>query len=103
MPAELRDVRQCLRCGAVTGDIWAPHRKVHVEKSAVLIRENPMGDALGYTQSGKLIRGDIVEEPGKLGAYEVFQEHLCGVDKEARKDGQGQASRQAGRRWNHRR
>ena len=103
MPAELRDVRQCLRCGKVTGDIWAPHRKVHVEKDAVLIRENPLGEDLGYTQSGKLIRGDIVDSYGKFGACEVYQEHLCGVDKEARADGQGQAGTQNGRRWGRRR
>ena len=79
MLSELRTVRQCLRCGAVTGDIRAEHRCVHVESKPVLIYENRMGSDSGYTLGGKLIRGTIVEKPSSCGAYEVFQEHRCGA------------------------
>ena len=104
MPAELRTVRQCLRCGAVTGDIRAAHKNAHVDAKAVLMYENPLGKDFGYTPDGRLIRGEIIKERTSGGGYwEVFPVHRCGADKEDRVDEQGQAGRQAGRRWNNRR
>ena len=83
MSAELNRVRQCLACGAVTGDIQAKHRSVHVEAKAVLLQEEPRGETIGYTQGGKMFRGRVVDKAGPGGACEVFLEHKCRAEKAA--------------------
>lgn len=75
------DTRPCLRCGAVTGDIQSRTRKVHVNINPRFISPNEHGEAVGYTLDGRLIRGDLVTDIPQCGAFEVYEEHMCGALK----------------------
>ena len=74
-------MRSCRRCGAVTGDIRTRHRSVHVDIKAVDMYPNPKGSQFGYTLSGRIVCGEVVNEKtrGACGVYEVYLEHRCGV------------------------
>ena len=79
MSAQLRTVRQCRRCKAVTGEIRAKNRAVHVNATTVLLYPVKHGRAIGYTLDGRMIRGEVVskEQAAGMGVYEVFLEHKC--------------------------
>ncbi len=80
MGAELRALRQCRRCGAVTGDIRTQRCSVHVDSRPVLLYPNRHGRAIGYTLDGRAIQGDVVDKaPGGIGVWEVFLRHQCGA------------------------
>lgn len=70
----------CPGCGVVCFQLrTACRRDVKVETATIYIYPNDAGEDLGYTEDGRLVRGDKVkrEDFASLKLYECHAEHAC--------------------------
>lgn len=72
--------RPCGRCGAPCQLIHTPNTTVLTDDEKCLIYPTDSGTDVGYTPSGKMVRGTITppdEVVKTIGYYEVHKLHNC--------------------------